>query len=176
MKKAALLMLLLLGAAAVVQLSSNGVKARSRELTEGSGAPGFTVYDKSGKAVSLEQLKGKVVVLNFWATWCPSCVEEAPTVQRLYEQQKANPNLKLVTVLTRDSMDSAISFMAKSKFDFPVATDKDNKAAKAYGLTGVPETYLIDKRGILFRKIIGPIDWDSKPAQDLIAELLKGGN
>lgn len=160
----------------MVQLGSHGIKARSRELAEGTGAPGFTVYDKSGKAVSLDNLKGKVVVLNFWATWCSSCVEEAPTVQRLYEKQKGNPDLKLVTVLMRDSMDSAVSFMAKNKFDFPVTTDKDNKAAKAYGLTGVPETYLINKRGILFRKIIGPIDWDSKPAQDLIAELLKGGN
>ncbi|MBF0538929.1 MAG: TlpA family protein disulfide reductase [Nitrospirae bacterium] len=170
--KATILGIMLILAALVVQ---NGYKSgqtrQASRAVEGLNAPAFTLKDDKGNTLTLESIKGKAVLLNFWATWCTACAEEIPSLQRLYNEQRNNPDFKMITVLFRDSLNNAASFMKDGKYDFPVLQDPDHKSAKAYGLTGVPETFLIDRRGIVVKRILGPIEWDSKLAKDMIGKL-----
>ncbi|MBF0317867.1 MAG: TlpA family protein disulfide reductase [Nitrospirae bacterium] len=170
--KAAILVIMLLIAALVVQGGfKGGQKNRPTRAVEGLNAPAFTLKDAKGNTLTLEDLKGKAVLLNFWATWCTACVEEIPSLQSLYARQKDNPDFKVVTVLFKDSLEKAVSFMKDGKYDFPVLQDPEHKSAKAYGLTGVPETFLIDRRGVVVKRILGPVEWDSKSARDMISKL-----
>ncbi|MBF0338831.1 MAG: redoxin domain-containing protein [Nitrospirae bacterium] len=170
--KAAILIIMLVIAALVVQQGfKGGPKHGSSRAVEGLNAPDFTLKDDKGNTLTLKSIQGKAVLLNFWATWCTACVEEIPSLQRLYAEQKGNPDLQIITVLFRDSMKNATAFMKDGKYDFPVLQDPDHKSAKAYGLTGVPETFLIDNRGIVAKRILGPVEWDSKTAKDMISKL-----
>jgi thiol-disulfide isomerase/thioredoxin len=142
---------------------------------EGTAIPSFTVTDSGGKAVNYEAFKGKPLILNFWATWCPSCKDEIPSLQSLYNEQKSSQSVNIVTVLYKDDITSAQKYMKKYNYDFPVYTDSGNASARSLGLTGVPETYLIDKNGVLIRRILGPIDWQSTSGKQLLNELLSSG-
>ncbi|KJU82311.1 thiol:disulfide interchange protein [Candidatus Magnetobacterium bavaricum] len=171
--KAAILIIMLVIAALVVQGGFKGDrKNHPTRAVEGLNAPAFTLKDAKGNTLTLEGLKDKAVLLNFWATWCTACVEEIPSLQRLYAEQKDNPDFKVVTVLFKDSLEKATAFMKDGKYDFPVLQDPEQKSAKAYGLTGVPETFLIDRRGIVVKRILGPVEWDSRSTRDMISKLL----
>ena len=136
-------------------------------------APGFLLTDPSGKTYTLSELKGSVVFVNFWATWCPPCVEEMPSIQNLYNGFKDNKEFRMVTILYKDDYQKAMAFMKQNNYTLPVLIDSDGKSAKAYGVTGVPETYIVDKNGVLREKVIGPADWNSTQADSLISNLLK---
>ncbi|MBF0344380.1 MAG: redoxin domain-containing protein [Nitrospirae bacterium] len=173
--KATILIIMLILATVVIQnlVNKGGGDKQPPHAVEGLNAPAFTLTDDKGNTLTLDAIKGKVVLLNFWATWCGSCIEEIPSLQKLYNEQKGNPDFKVVTVLFRDSLKNANKFMKGSNYDFPVLQDADHKSARAYGLTGVPETFLIDKNGILVKRILGPVEWDSKLAKNMISDLLK---
>lgn len=137
----------------------------------GSPAPDFTVVDLKGKEWNLADLKGRVVFLHFWATWCPSCRDELPAIQRLHallpEEQ-----FTTLTVLYNDDPGLAKSMAGQIGATFPVAVDPNGKAAQAYGLTGVPETYIIDKQGVLREKFVGAVHWDSPGALQMLSQYL----
>ena len=128
--------------------------------TVGKPAPDFTLMDREGKTWTLSELKGQVVFVNFWATWCPPCVKEMPSMQRLYDTLPAD-KFKMLAVLNSDKPINADFFAAKHKITFPILNDQDNKIGPKYGLTGVPETYIVDKQGVVREKFIGPAEWDS---------------
>ncbi len=142
-------------------------------LEQGKPAPNFKVLDVNGQTVSLSSLKGSVVILNFWATWCPPCREEVPSLSSLYSRFKGNPDFKLVSVVYNDDPAGARQFLAANHFDFPVYSDPGGMAAVQYGLTGVPETSIIDKKGILQGRVIGPMDWNSPEVVSDINNLLR---
>ncbi|MBF0466166.1 MAG: TlpA family protein disulfide reductase [Nitrospirae bacterium] len=169
--KALILGVLIVAAVVVLQLGKKKGQVANINMVEGTTVPAFTFTDSGGKAVTYDAFKGKPLIINFWATWCPSCKDEIPSLQSFYNDEKSGQNVNIVTVLFRDDMSSAQSFMKKHKYDFPVYTDSSG-AARSFGLTGVPETYLIDKNGIVVRRILGPLDWQTSSGKELLSELL----
>jgi len=128
--------------------------------TVGNPAPDFTLVDRTGKNWTLSELKGQVVFINFWATWCPPCREEMPSMQRLYTKLPTD-KFKMLAILNRDAPSLADVFVKKAGVTMPILDDQSNTVGSQYGLTGLPETYIIDKQGVLREKFIGPAQWDS---------------
>lgn len=126
----------------------------------GAPAPNFTLVDRQGKTWTLSELKGQVVFVNFWATWCPPCREEMPSMQKLYKMLPKD-NFKMLAILNKDDPALADSFAKKHDLTMPIINDQDNTLGAAYGLTGLPETFIVDKQGILREKFIGLAQWDS---------------
>ncbi|MBF0521247.1 MAG: TlpA family protein disulfide reductase [Nitrospirae bacterium] len=170
--KALILGVLIVAAVIVLQLGRKKGQIANVNMVEGTTVPAFTLTDSGGKSVSYDAFKGKPLIINFWATWCPSCKEELPSLQSFYNDEKSGQSVNIVTVLYRDDMSSAQRFMKKHNYDFPVYTDAGGTIAHSFGLTGVPETYLIDKNGIVVRRILGPLDWQTSSGQQLLSELL----
>lgn len=137
---------------------------RPKVAEVGKLAPDFTLIDRKSKTWNLSQLRGQVVFVNFWATWCPPCRQEMPSMERLYGLLPAD-KFKMLAILNRDEPAFADNLAAMLGVTFPILVDPDNSAGQAYGLTGVPETFIIDKQGVLREKIIGPAQWDSPTVQ-----------
>lgn len=134
----------------------------------GNPAPDFALRDTKGKSWKLSELRGKVVFVNFWATWCPPCRSEMPSMQEL-SQSAAPEAFQMLAILSNDQAEVAERFAASIGFTAPILLDPENRAAKAYGITGVPETFIVDKTGVLREIIIGPINWDSPEAKRMLA-------
>lgn len=128
---------------------------------ENSPAPDITVNSLQGKPLKLSDLKGKVVLLNFWATWCPPCREEIPSMMKLNSAMAGKPFQMVAVSIDEGGVPAIESFFKTSGFALPAYTDPDGRGAKTYGITGVPETFVIDKNGILVKKVIGSMAWDS---------------
>ncbi|MCB2184641.1 MAG: TlpA family protein disulfide reductase [Desulfobulbaceae bacterium] len=137
----------------------------------GKPAPNFTLTDIDGKQWQLSSLRGKVVFINFWATWCPPCQEEIPSMQALYEGMADAP-FQMLSILNNDRPDYARMLADKIGFTFPILMDPESTAAAQYGLTGVPETFIIDTQGVLREKFIGPRPWNSREAWMMIGQYL----
>ena len=127
----------------------------------GQPAPDFSLVDRQGKTWTLSELKGQVVFINFWATWCPPCREEMPSMQSLYKKLPTD-QFKMLAVLNNDDPALADSFAAKLGITIPILNDQANTVGPKYGLTGVPETFIVDKQGVVREKFIGPAQWDSQ--------------
>ena len=126
----------------------------------GSEAPDFTLTDLKGKTWTLSELKGQVVFINFWATWCPPCREEMPAMQQLLDLLPKD-KFKMLAILNKDSTSNAELFVQKNKLSMPILNDMANNIGPMYGLTGLPETFIVDKQGIVREKYIGPAQWFS---------------
>jgi cytochrome c biogenesis protein CcmG, thiol:disulfide interchange protein DsbE len=158
-KTLALIIVILVGILIVFIVSK---PSRGPEKAEIGRAPqDFEFIDINKNRMTLSGMKGSVVFVNFWATWCESCIDELPSIERLSRHFKDNPTLKIVTILYKDDLDAALNFMKESGYTFPVYLNPDESAAKMFGLTGIPETFIIDKKGVLRDKVIGPAAWDS---------------
>lgn len=143
------------------------------EVKEKSPAPEVIVNSLKNVPLKLSDLKGKVVVLNFWATWCPPCREEIPSMMKLNSAMAGKPFQMVAISIDEGGVPAIESFFKQSGFSLPVYIDPDGKAAKTYGITGVPETFIIDKNGILVKKVIGPLAWDSADAIAFFEGLMK---
>ena len=139
----------------------------------GLPAPDFTLPGLDGKKVSLSDYRGKVVFVNIWATWCPPCVEEMPSMQNLYQKLKSE-NFEIMAV-SIDSQGAKVvaPFMKKYKLTFPALIDSMGTSKRIYKTTGVPESYIIDKDGILAKKVIGPLDWSQPDILRLFRDLIQ---
>ncbi|MBL4904053.1 MAG: TlpA family protein disulfide reductase [Desulfocapsa sp.] len=124
----------------------------------GKPAPDFTLVDRQGKSWTLSELKGQVVFVNFWATWCAPCREEMPSMQRLYEKMPKD-TFKMLAILNNDDPALADSFATKLGLTMPILDDQANNVGVKYGITGIPETFIINKNGIIVRKFLGPAQW-----------------
>jgi cytochrome c biogenesis protein CcmG/thiol:disulfide interchange protein DsbE len=134
----------------------------------GSTAPDFTVTD-SQHTVELSQLRGKPVLLNFWATWCPPCVQEMPSLVQL---QKQLGDKVTILAVNEDADDSSYKqFVKERNVDLLTVRDADQKANKLYGTFAFPETFVIDRDGRILRKFIGPADWTSPEIVDYLKKL-----
>ncbi|RLB76279.1 MAG: TlpA family protein disulfide reductase [Deltaproteobacteria bacterium] len=137
-------------------------------------AADFTLTNMQGEQVSLSQYRGKVVILNFWATWCPPCREEMPSMERLYQKYK-DQGLVILAVSADENGKKAVSqFLQKTPYSFPILLDSDNIAQNAYGVFRFPESFIIDRNGMVVQKIIGGRDWLSGSTYELINFLLNG--
>jgi len=143
----------------------------SRELA-GTPMPPFELKALDGKLINSSTLKGRVVLLNFWATWCGPCKEEMPSLAKLKHHFRNN-DLCLLTI-TADLQPEAIkAFLKILKVDFPVLLDKTNDVSHAYMARALPLTVLIDQEGKLIGKAMGPRQWDSPEAIAMLEDLLE---
>ncbi len=133
-----------------------GCNRGSHPSLVGNTAPDFTVQDADRK-VTLHDLRGKVVVLNFWATWCPPCVEEMPSLVKL--QSNLKDRVVVLAVSVDDDERSYRTFLKKNNVDLLTVRDPQQKSNELYGTFKFPETYIIDRQGVVQRKFIGPVDW-----------------
>jgi peroxiredoxin len=136
----------------------------SPRLGQGEPAPDFSLPGLDGQMVRLADYRGKVVLLNIWATWCPPCVEEMPSMEKLYQTLKGE-DFEILAVSMDESGAQAVGpFMEKHRLNFPALTDTKGAIKSLYLTTGVPESFIIDKDGIIVEKVIGPRDWASPGA------------
>ena len=129
------------------------------QVAKGLPAPNFSLPDLDGKMVSLSDYRGKVVLLNIWATWCPPCVEEMPSMEKLYQELQGEGFEILAVSIDESGAQDVLPFMKKHKLSFPALIDSRGTLKDLYQTTGVPESFIIDKDGILVEKVIGPRDW-----------------
>lgn len=142
-------------------------------VTKGMIAPRLDIRDvRTGQAVDISQFNGKVIFVNFWASWCPPCKEEMPSIEALHRELMKNDKFLMVTILYKDDVATATDYMHSKGYTFPVFADNGGISAINYGVTGVPETYLIDKKGTQRKRVIGPADWNSSEAKAYINSLL----
>ena len=143
-------------------------------LVVGMMAPDFSLPDLQGKTQRLTDYRGKVVFLNFWATWCKPCKEEMPSMQVLWDNLKNQDFMMLAVSMDRVTTTKDIpSFVETLKLSFPILTDSWGQTDKRYKLMGVPETYIIDQNGMLREKVIGPRDWTRRESIETIVQLLQ---
>jgi len=139
----------------------------------GFPAPDFTLKDLSGRAYHLAELRGKVVFLNVWATWCAPCRMEMPSMERLYRQLGGSDFVMLAVSEDEDGVSAVQPFVNQLGLTFPVLLDAAGTVPPRYGVTGYPETFIIDRHGHVIQHLIGPEDWDSESAMDFFQRLLK---
>lgn len=166
-----LAIILVLGIAGTVLLSKDMYHPQQRGAI-GLEAPPFQLKDTGGKIWKLADLRGKVVLLNLWASWCETCKEELPSIQNLINKNKGNEALTFISVLYKDEPANALSYLKTNGFSFPVLID-DSNIAGLYGITGVPETFVIDKKGIIRQRVVGPLQWDSREVMSALTRLEK---
>ena len=142
-----------------------------QQMKDSAPTPDFTLPDPGGKKVSLKDFRGKLVMLNFWATWCVPCREEMPTMERLYQEFK-NKGFVIVAVDVKDKKTDALAFIKELKLTFPVVFDPEGEVGLLYGAWGLPATYLIGPKGEGLARMWGPADWYSPGARALIQALL----
>ena len=138
----------------------------------GAEAPDFTLKDMQGNAVTLSQYRGKVVFLNFWASWCPPCREEMPSMERLHEVY-AGRDFVMLAVNVEQDINDVRAFLQRSPHTFPILLDADARAQGLYGVYRFPETFLIDKSGIIVEHYLGARDWSSVDFLGKINAMLK---
>jgi len=143
------------------------------EVREGRPAVDITVNSLQNVPLKLSDLKGKVVLLNFWATWCPPCREEIPSMMKLNRAMSGKPFQMVAVSIDEGGVPEIESFFKSSGLSLPTYTDPGAVAQKAYGITGVPETFVIDKNGILVKKVIGPLAWDAPETISFLEGLMK---
>jgi peroxiredoxin len=151
--------------------SCNLISDDSSKPKEGYFAPDFTLNSIDGREFKLSDLRGKVVFINFWATWCPPCKEEMPSMGQLYKMLKGK-EFEILAIATDNDIDAVKKFVKKYNITFPVLVDKEKKVYNLYKATGIPETHLINKLGIIEVSMIGPFNWISSDVTSAVNELL----
>ena len=146
-----------------------GCYSGSRPPLIGSTAPDFTLQDGDRK-VSLSEFRGKTVVLNFWATWCPPCVEEMPSLVQMQQRLK-DKNVEVVAVSIDADEDAYHRFLKEHNVNLLTVRDPDHKTPDLYGTFKYPETYIIDRNGKVRRKFWGAIDWSAPEINDFLSKL-----
>jgi cytochrome c biogenesis protein CcmG/thiol:disulfide interchange protein DsbE len=152
-----------------VCLFLSGCYGGSRPKHIGDTAPDFTLQD-SDRKVTLSDYRGQVVVLNLWASWCPPCVEETPALIAMQQRLK-DKGVTILAVSIDEDGDAYHRFIKEHGINFITVRDPDRKAANLYGTFGWPETYIIDRKGVIRRKFIGAADWTSPEIVQFLTSL-----
>lgn len=150
---AVILPLLLLGGW-VAWVSGQGTPVPAARI--GQPAPDFALTDLDGKTVRLADLRGRPVLVNFWASWCAPCVEEFPILQSAVAEH-ADQDLAIIGIVYRDNSEAARSFMARMGADWPTVMDPGDEVALRYAIFGPPETFFIDAGGVIRGRQIGQL-------------------
>ena len=129
-------------------------------VANGQPAPDFELTDKDGKVSTLSSLRGKVVLVNFWATWCPPCRREIPSMEEMYRNYNPSGKLELLAINVEPEGPEIIDAFSKEyPHSFPVLFDPIAEVQNLYGVVKFPETFIVNKQGIIVERVIGGIDW-----------------
>ncbi len=151
--------IVLAGALGLILLFASPSYRQGEPTIVGTRAPDFS-FTHDGRPMQLSDLRGKVVVLNFWATWCPPCVDEMPSLEALH-REIADEGGTVLGVSVDEDARAYEDFLQRFQISFPNHRDPARRLAAEYGTAMFPETYIIDKDGRIARKIIGAQDWTS---------------
>jgi len=151
----------------------SGCSRKEAPAIGGKSAPDFTLKDLSGKPVALSSLRGKVVLLNFWATWCPPCRQEIPSMMLLNKAMEGKPFQMLAVSEDAGGKEAVEGYFKESGTSLPVLLDEDQAVGQRYGLTGVPETFVIGKNGVILKKVVGAMNWNDPAAVAFLNEAMK---
>ena len=132
----------------------------------------FKLENINGIEEELTDYRGKVVFLNFWATWCGPCRYEMPSMEKLYNEFKGD-GLEILAINLGETAPVVKEFMEEYNLSFPVLLDKDNSVARIYGARSIPTTYLIDREGNILGMAVGAREWDSDALRELFREIVK---
>ena len=166
---------LLLGAAvvvvAIILILRSDVGAPP--VVRGVMAPAFELpqLDVHDAKIALSSLSGRVVLINFWATWCEPCEREMPAMERLY-QATSREEFELVAVAIDDKEEDVRAFQERYRLSFPILLDLDQAVYGSYQTMGVPESLLVDREGRIVERYVGPREWDAVEYKDRIRELI----
>jgi cytochrome c biogenesis protein CcmG, thiol:disulfide interchange protein DsbE len=160
-------LLRLLSAAYLSLALVTGCNRGARPAQVGKSAPDFTVSDGTS-TIHLSQYRGKVVLLNFWASWCGPCIQETPGLEQLHHDR---PDIQILGVSVDTDAASYRRFLKHFQIDIPTVMDPDQNAAKLYHTDGWPETYIIDRKGIIRRKIVGDPDWSNPEIRAFLKQM-----
>ena len=149
-----------------------GVERPAGPVGEGHPAPDFTLPALDGEETSLAALRGRVVLLNFWATWCKPCEDEMPAMQRLHTALDG-AEFALLAVSVDEGDEEVRAFRDRLALGFPILRDPDKRAANAYQTFRFPESWLIDRRGNVVARYIGPREWDEPLYVERIRKLIE---
>jgi peroxiredoxin len=166
-----LLFLLAMGPSSSMGGNKNIVSPLDADKQTNAKAPDFTLRDVNGKTVSLSSLKGKVILLNFWATWCPPCKAEMPSMNKLYNEIKSK-GFEIVAVSTDNALSPIKEFLVISRVDFTVLFDEKKAVSRQYKVFSMPTTFLIDRSGFIVEKYFGEYDWTDPDVRKQIEKLL----
>ena len=172
--------LIALGVVALAWLNRN----RIQPVVAGADAPEFQVLDVRGDPVSLDDYDGQVVLLNIWATWCAPCRAEMPSMERLY-QQFSQDDFEIAAVSVDAPVGqfdfggmpggNPVAFADSLELTFPILLDPEGGIRRTYATTGVPESFLIGRDGIIYKHYAGETRWDSESNVELVRRLVEGG-
>jgi len=165
------LLLLIAMGPALPGSTADGVSPLNANDIVNSKAPDFTLKDMNGKTVSLTTFTGKVVLLNFFATWCPPCKAEMPSFNKLSRALRQR-GLEVVVISSDRSFNDLKDFLEKNKIDFPVLFDTGRAVTRQYRVFSMPTTFLINRNGLIVEKFYGEYDWTEPETKGKIEKLL----
>ena len=170
MSKIRLVQLLILASIAAATIFLAFYSRPAAPVRVGGPAPDFTLPKLDGGDVSLKDYRGRVVVVNFWATWCPPCVEEMPSLVAFAEQMEPSGVTVLGVSVDHDA-GALRQFVAKYGVKYPIAQDMQQRVSAQFGTFKYPETYIIDKNGMISEKLIGVVNWQDPRTISLVRNI-----
>nr|WP_249745386.1 TlpA disulfide reductase family protein [Mesobacillus boroniphilus] len=135
------------------------IEASKSTIGIGAGmvAPNFTLKNLAGEDVSLKDYRGKKVMLNFWATWCPPCKEEMPAMEKFYKEKSKDVEILAVNL---DPQNKVKAFVKDNEITFPILLDQDGATQQTYSIISIPTTFIIDEQGLILKKHIGSMTYE----------------
>lgn len=143
---------------------------RPRLIKDPHLAPSFTLKDMDGKTHKLADYRGQVTVVNFWASWCPPCREEMPSMERAWKQLQKE-NIAMLAINVGEDADTIFTFTADYPVSFPLLMDQDSSVINAWPVKGLPTTFVLDKQGRIVYRVIGGREWDHPKLIDMLIDL-----
>jgi peroxiredoxin len=153
--------------------AANTLTGKTGSVAAGKVATDFKLRDLGGREVSLSSMRGKVVFLNLWATWCEPCRREMPSIEKLYEKFGRDKSFVILAVSEDSDGSKAVApYVKQSGYRFEILLDPRNDVGEAYNVSGIPETFVIDRDGRIVAHHLGPYNWANPDIRDALQELI----
>ena len=141
----------------------------------GDSAPDFSVPAFPSGSLDLKNYRGQVVVVNLWATWCPPCVEETPSLE-LFAEKLRNRGVIVLGISVDEERKALQDFIKQNHISYPIGRDPERALSARYGTVQFPESYIVDRHGLVAEKVVGAIDWNDPRIQNFVLDLARGSN